>query len=63
MTEREWQVAVLVADGKVNKEVAAELALSPATVKSYMDTIYVKLGIHSRVELAKWVWERQEREG
>lgn len=55
LTEREWQVAVLVAEGRVNKEVAAELGLSPATVKGYLETIYAKLGIHGRVELAKWV--------
>ncbi len=63
LTGREWEVAVLAAEGRVNKEVATELGLSPATVKSYLDNIYAKLGIHGRVELAKWVWERQERGG
>jgi DNA-binding NarL/FixJ family response regulator len=53
LTEREWQVAVLVAEGRVNKEVATELGLSPATVKGYLETVYAKLGIHGRVELAK----------
>lgn len=50
LTEREQQVMTLVASGLINKEVAAELHIRPATVKSHLSRIFMKLGAGNRVE-------------
>ena len=51
LTEREAQMAQLVAQGKSNNEVASALGLQLSTVRNAMSRIYVKLGIASRAEL------------
>ena len=43
---------VLVAQGLSNREVAAELYVSPKTVQYHLTRIYAKLGVRSRAELA-----------
>ena len=53
LTPRELQVALQVADGKPNKEVAAALFLSPKTIEYHLKHVYRKLGIHSRGELIR----------
>jgi DNA-binding CsgD family transcriptional regulator len=53
LTPTEEQVARLVADGKTNREVAAELFLSRRTVEDNLSRIYRKLGVRSRAELAR----------
>jgi DNA-binding CsgD family transcriptional regulator len=60
LTARELQVARLVADGKTNPEIAAELFLSKKTVETHIRNIFRKLDVASRVELARAV-ERAER--
>jgi DNA-binding CsgD family transcriptional regulator len=52
LTPTEQRVAVLVAEGKTNKEVAAELVVSVRAVEANLSRIYAKLGIRSRTELA-----------
>ena len=52
LTERERDIAGLVAAGKSNKEVAASLFLSEKTIEHHLSRIYAKLGVRSRVELA-----------
>lgn len=52
LTEQESQIAVAVAAGATNREVAAELVVSEKTVEYHLTRIYRKLGIRSRVELA-----------
>lgn len=51
LSQREKQVALLISVGKSDKEIAAELHLSPATVATHNKNIFKKLGVHSRVEL------------
>ena len=53
LTPTEERVAALVADGKTNKEVAAELVVSVRAVEANLSRIYGKLGIRSRAELAR----------
>ena len=53
LTPRELQVAVAVAGGSTNREVGAELFLSPKTVELHLSRIYRKLGVRSRIELAR----------
>ena len=53
MTTAELAVARLVAEGLTNREVAERLFLSPHTVSSHLRHVFTKLGINSRVELAR----------
>jgi DNA-binding NarL/FixJ family response regulator len=55
LTERELQVARLVVDRLTNPEIAAELFLSLKTVETHMHNIFRKLGVASRVEVARAV--------
>jgi DNA-binding CsgD family transcriptional regulator len=52
LTPREQRIADLVAQGKSNKEVAAELFVTVHTVEGALKRVYAKLGVHSRTELA-----------
>lgn len=52
LTPQEEAVATLVARGRTNKEVAAELFLSVKTVQYHLTRTYAKLGVRSRSELA-----------
>jgi ATP/maltotriose-dependent transcriptional regulator MalT len=61
LTERELQVARLVVDRRTNPEIAAELFLSQKTVETHMRNLFHKLGVSSRVEVARAV-ERADRE-
>jgi DNA-binding NarL/FixJ family response regulator len=54
------QVAQLVVDRRTNPEIAAQLFLSNKTVESHLRNIFRKLGVASRVELARAV-ERAAR--
>jgi DNA-binding NarL/FixJ family response regulator len=53
LTARELQIAELVAAGRTNKEIAEQLVLSPRTIEAHLRNIYGKLGVRSRVELAR----------
>ena len=53
LTAAERRVAVLVAQGQTNREVAAALFLGERTVATHLTHIYAKLGIRSRTELAR----------
>jgi DNA-binding CsgD family transcriptional regulator len=55
LTHAERRVAALVALGKKNREVAAQLFTTVATVEAHLTRIYRKLGIRSRTELARLV--------
>lgn len=52
LTPQESAVAALVAQGRSNKDVAAELFLSVKTVQYHLTRVYAKLGIRSRSQLA-----------
>ncbi|WP_062518315.1 response regulator [Demequina gelatinilytica] len=52
LTDRERAVARLVATGAQNAAIAAEIFVSPSTVKSHLDAIRTKLGVASREEIA-----------
>jgi DNA-binding CsgD family transcriptional regulator len=50
LSERELEILALVARGRSNKEVATELVVSVATVKTHLNNSYRKLGASSRTE-------------
>jgi DNA-binding NarL/FixJ family response regulator len=60
--EREQRVIELVARGLKNKEVADEIGTTEHVIKNYLRTIYDKLGLWNRVELALW-YEARRHEG
>jgi DNA-binding CsgD family transcriptional regulator len=53
LTAAERRVADLVAAGRTNREVAAELFLGERTVATHLSHIYAKLGVRSRTELSR----------
>jgi DNA-binding NarL/FixJ family response regulator len=52
LSEREAQVASLVASGLSNKEVADRLSISERTVKAHLSAIFEKLGLRDRLQLS-----------
>jgi two-component system, NarL family, nitrate/nitrite response regulator NarL len=52
LAPRERQIASLVGRGMRNREIAESLGMSEGTIKVYLHTIYQKLGIDNRTELA-----------
>nr|WP_275465963.1 response regulator transcription factor [Streptomyces noursei] len=57
LTDREMDVARLVARGRTNQEICQELYVSLGTVKTHLGSIQTKLGVRNRVEIAAWAWE------
>ncbi len=53
LSKREREVGDLVTERKTNKQIAAELFLSEKTVESHLRNIFFKLGVSSRVEVAR----------
>jgi DNA-binding NarL/FixJ family response regulator len=51
LTEREREIMVWVATGRSNDEIAAELVVSPATVRTHVSRAMVKLGARDRAQL------------
>jgi DNA-binding NarL/FixJ family response regulator len=57
LTDRELDVVRLVALGRTNAEIAAELYVSLSTVKTHLSSIQLKLAARNRVEIAAWAWQ------
>lgn len=55
LTSREIKVAVLVWEGMTNRDIAQALGTTEQVVKNYLRTIFDKLGVWSRLELALYV--------
>jgi DNA-binding CsgD family transcriptional regulator len=53
LTSQELRISELVAAGLSNKEVAAQLFLSPRTIDAHLRSIFAKLGVTSRTQLAQ----------
>jgi DNA-binding NarL/FixJ family response regulator len=55
VTAREGEILLLAAQGMSNPEIARALFLSPETVKSYMSSVFTKMGFRNRVEATAYV--------
>ncbi|WP_218031452.1 LuxR C-terminal-related transcriptional regulator [Paenibacillus kobensis] len=58
LSARERQVAVNVAKGLTNAEIAKQLFISPRTVTTHLERIYLKLNVPSRAALTRYVMEK-----
>jgi tetratricopeptide (TPR) repeat protein/DNA-binding CsgD family transcriptional regulator len=58
LTEREREVACLVAQGKSNRAIADELVVGVSTVEAHITHIFTKLGFASRAQLAAWAVDK-----
>jgi DNA-binding NarL/FixJ family response regulator len=58
LTAREKEVVILIAQGKGNKEIAAELEIQVKTVKNYINNIYSKLQVKSRYDVIAYLFKR-----
>jgi predicted ATPase/DNA-binding CsgD family transcriptional regulator/uncharacterized protein HemY len=54
LTPRERETAVLIAHGKSNREIAAEMTVRVKTIETYVTRILNKLGFDTRVQIATW---------
>jgi len=57
LTEREEEVLGLVARGRTNAEIGAELFIGVTTVKTHVAALLTKLGARNRVEIAMWAYQ------
>ena len=58
LTAQEQKILLLVAEGKTNKEIAAEVFLSDKTVKNYVSSILSKLNLQRRAQAAAYLAKR-----
>jgi DNA-binding NarL/FixJ family response regulator len=59
LTEQEWQIAELAAEGLSNREIAQRLYVSHRTVGSHLYRIFPKLGVSSRSQLSAAIRSRE----
>jgi DNA-binding NarL/FixJ family response regulator len=58
LTSREWEVAMLVAEGLGTRQIAEQLVIAEGTVRVHVERILSKLSLHSRTQLAAWAVQR-----
>ena len=58
LPSREQQVAVLIAEGLTNPEIAARLRMAGRTADAHVEHIRNKLGLRTRSQIAVWAHER-----
>ena len=50
LTPREREILAQLAQGRLYKEIAAELGISPSTVRAHLHSVYGKMGVASRTQ-------------
>ena len=63
LTQREYQIAELLASGRSNKAIADELSISHTTAARHVANIMAKLGFNSRTQIAAWIMDRAQGPG
>jgi DNA-binding NarL/FixJ family response regulator len=61
LTTRERQIALAVADGRSNRDIAGHLRISEQTVKNHLTSIFEKMGVTSRLQLALTLVKDRDR--
>jgi DNA-binding NarL/FixJ family response regulator len=61
LSDREWEVAMLVARGLSNRQIAAQLVVSERTVDTHVSHILRKLSLVSRAQIAAWAVQRRRQ--
>ncbi len=61
LSDREWEVAMLVARGLSNRQIAAELVVSERTVDTHVSHILRKLQLVSRAQIAAWAVQHRRQ--
>jgi DNA-binding CsgD family transcriptional regulator len=59
LSEREREIALLIAQGKSSREIAEAFSISERTVETHLGRMYAKLGLGTRAQLAAWVVEKR----
>lgn len=59
LSPREFEVALLVAQGLRDRDIARQLGLSVRTAESHVERIRRKLGFRCRAQIAAWITERR----
>jgi two-component system invasion response regulator UvrY len=59
LSTREYQVMLMLASGKIQKEIAAELSLSAKTVSTYHTRILKKLGLKNDIEISRYAMQNK----
>ena len=55
LSRREREIAILVAEGLTNRQIAERLFIAPRTAEGHVEQILGKLGFHSRAQIAVWM--------
>ena len=55
LSQRQQEVALLVARGRTNRQIAADLVVSERTVESHVTNVLGKLGLSSRSQIVAWI--------
>jgi DNA-binding CsgD family transcriptional regulator len=56
LTRREREIVALVAEVMTNKEIAEDLCISQATVRTHLTSIFLKLGVRNRLRLIVYAY-------
>jgi len=57
LTRREYEVLILIAEGKNNKEIADDLFISEKTVKNHVSNIFKKIEVNDRTQAAIYAYK------
>jgi len=58
LSEREREIARLIAQGSTTREIAETCSISERTVETHLGRMYAKLGVSTRAQLAAWAVEK-----
>ncbi len=56
LTASETEMLWRIANGQLNDQIAAEMSISPGTLRNHLSHIYAKLSVRSRAEAVSWAW-------
>jgi DNA-binding NarL/FixJ family response regulator len=63
LTAREREIALQIGGGSSNRAIAQRLGITERTVKAHLGSVFAKLGVHDRLQLALLVTGRMQHSG